>query len=40
VSVDGVAGRALGIRADGRLELETPAGTVLVESGEVTSFGP
>ncbi len=37
VTVDRVRGRARGIRPDGRLELETPRGTVLVESGEVSS---
>ncbi len=39
VTVDGVTGIARGIRVDGRLELETAAGAVLVESGEVQSFG-
>jgi BirA family biotin operon repressor/biotin-[acetyl-CoA-carboxylase] ligase len=33
--VNGIRGIARGIRPDGRLELETPTGTVLVESGEV-----
>jgi BirA family biotin operon repressor/biotin-[acetyl-CoA-carboxylase] ligase len=35
VVVEGVRGIARGIRPDGRLELETPAGTVALESGEV-----
>lgn len=38
-NVNGVGGVARGIRADGQLELETPSGTVVVSSGEVSSFG-
>jgi BirA family biotin operon repressor/biotin-[acetyl-CoA-carboxylase] ligase len=38
VTVEGVTGRALGIRPDGKLELDTPTGTVVVESGEVAVF--
>jgi len=38
VSVNGVGGRAAGISADGRLELSTESGIVLVESGEVAVF--
>lgn len=34
VRVDGVTGIARGIRTDGTLELETPSGVVVVESGE------
>jgi BirA family biotin operon repressor/biotin-[acetyl-CoA-carboxylase] ligase len=35
VSVDGVAGTATMIRRDGRLEVATPSGPAVVESGEV-----
>jgi BirA family transcriptional regulator, biotin operon repressor / biotin---[acetyl-CoA-carboxylase] ligase len=38
VTVNGVTGDALGICADGRLELATPAGPVLVDSGEVAAY--
>jgi len=39
-TVNGVSGTVRGICGDGRLGLETPSGTVLVESGEVQSFDP
>lgn len=38
IEVNGVRGVATGIRRDGRLELETPAGPVVVDSGEVVLF--
>lgn len=38
VEVNEVRGVAAGIRTDGRLELETPAGPVVVDSGEVVLF--
>ena len=41
VAVNGVSGIAQGIGKDGRLELESPSGTVFVASGEVSvSFTP
>lgn len=38
VVVNGVRGRARGIGTDGKLELDTPQGSVTVESGEVEFF--
>lgn len=39
VTVDGEPGVARGILGDGGLELETPSGTIVVESGEIHVLG-